>query len=83
MGLELNFFKKITALFCIFVPKVKKKKNQRNQAQEPKKENRKRKEKKERTMSHLRYNRGTTSTHVVLEGNYFQDNYNDIKDNCH
>jgi hypothetical protein len=34
-------------------------------------------------MGHLRHIRGTTSTHVVLEGNYFQDNYNGIKENCH
>ena len=67
------------ARFCIFVPKVKK--QLRNQAQEPKKE--KKKKGKERTMGHLRHIRGTTSTHVVLEGNYFQDNYNGIKENCH
>ena len=66
------------ARFCIFVPKVKKTiKKSSSRTKERKKKG------KERTMGHLRHIRGTTSTHVVLEGNYFQDNYNGIKENCH
>jgi len=66
-----------------FCPQSKKKKIREIKLKNQRKKIEKEKKKKERTMSHLRYNRGTTSTQVVLEGNYFQDNYNDIKDNCH